>query len=262
MKHQGADGVSRGNLKEGVSLGSKMLQFCPWYLSALEQEPKLAEWLRSWMPSHVEFLEPKDWFLRGHDLQGGSDDAKGYWRHGVKAGNFVWVPPPAAAHVCLEELRKARIKRQSSLHVVIIPRLMTPLWLKQLFKTADLIVNIVPEYDYWSSSQFEPLTVAICFPYLNFSPWQLRSTPQLCRMAREVRKVQKEKIMDPGRLLRKLLLRIRRLPTLQPHVVRKMLYLESGSGVSDSRNKSALRPKRKRPSTSSMEARASKPRSI
>ena len=36
-KHQGTDGVSRGNLKEGVSIGHSMLSFCPWHLSAIER---------------------------------------------------------------------------------------------------------------------------------------------------------------------------------------------------------------------------------
>ena len=71
--------------------------------------------------------------------------------------------PPAAA-------RKARIKRQNSLHVVIIPRLMKPLWLKHLFKTADVIFQIMPNTSHWSHFQFEPLTIALCFPFLPFHP--------------------------------------------------------------------------------------------
>ena len=71
MIAQGTDGVSRGQWKEGVTAGLKMLSFCPWGKTALEVAPRLKTWLRTWLPSHAEFLEPKDWFYRGHDLNGG-----------------------------------------------------------------------------------------------------------------------------------------------------------------------------------------------
>ena len=43
MKAQGTDGLSRGHMREGVSLGECMEQFCPWGKTALEREPKLSE---------------------------------------------------------------------------------------------------------------------------------------------------------------------------------------------------------------------------
>lgn len=53
-------------------LGSfKMLLFCPWEKIALEFTPKLKDWLKTWLPDNTEFLEPKDWFYIGHDLNGG-----------------------------------------------------------------------------------------------------------------------------------------------------------------------------------------------
>ena len=45
-------------------------------------------------------------------------------------------------HAFLEEIRKARMKRKSSTHIVLIPRLMTPIWLKQCNKAADCIFHI------------------------------------------------------------------------------------------------------------------------
>jgi hypothetical protein len=36
--------------------------------------------------------------------------------------------------VALEELRKARIKRQDSMHIFVMPRLFTTKWLNQIFK--------------------------------------------------------------------------------------------------------------------------------
>ena len=71
MRSQGTDGVSRGNLKEIVSVGHTMLSFCPWHLSAIERNSKLKLWLQSWLGEDAEFLSQEDWFVRGHDILGG-----------------------------------------------------------------------------------------------------------------------------------------------------------------------------------------------
>ena len=171
MKSQGTDGVSRGNFNEGVTSGHNMLSFCPWHLSALERNQNLQSWIQSWLGSEDEFLQPLDWFSRGHDHHGGKQGPNDkFWTHTFKTGIYVWAPPPAAASTCLEKLRKARIKRQQSLHVVVIPRLMIPMWLKRLFKTADLIFQVKPQHSFWSESEFEPLTIDLVFPYLPFAP--------------------------------------------------------------------------------------------
>ena len=224
VKAQGTDGVSRGNLQEEVSLGQQMISFCPWHLSALERNDKLKAWFHSWLGQDLECLEPEDWFVRGHDIRGGNKGNDGFWRPNIVKGTYLWAPPPAAAAVCLEELRKARIKRQDSLHVVAIPRLMTPVWLKQLFKTADVIVQIKPKHEFWSPNQFEPLTLAICFPYLSHYPWQIRGTPKMHRMVREVRGVQETEEMAPGIVLYQLISQTRRLSTLSQRMVWKLLY--------------------------------------
>jgi len=49
------------------------------------------------------------------------------------AGCYIWSPPPAAASIVLEELRKARQKRQGLAHLFICPRLMYPYWQCHLF---------------------------------------------------------------------------------------------------------------------------------
>ena len=72
MQKQGTDGVSRGNFNEGVTSGQNMLSFCPWHLSPSQRNDKLKTWITSWLGSETEFLQPKDWFLRGHDLMGGT----------------------------------------------------------------------------------------------------------------------------------------------------------------------------------------------
>lgn len=47
MMVQGTDGLSRGHMREGISLGDAMEHFCPWGKSALNRSPTLQNWLKS-----------------------------------------------------------------------------------------------------------------------------------------------------------------------------------------------------------------------
>ena len=80
----------------------------------------------------------------------------------VASATMLWSPPPAAAFAALEELRKARIKRQASTHIIIVPKLMATLWLKQFHKTVDFIFVIKPNTPFWPKSRFESLFIGIC----------------------------------------------------------------------------------------------------
>jgi hypothetical protein len=102
----------------------------------------LKEWLSSWIGSGAEFLTPTDWFTRGHDHDDGYYDVAGFWRHRYRSGTYIWTPPPGAAEIALEEMRKAIIKRQASTHIFIVPRLLSMEWRKQLHKAADLVVSL------------------------------------------------------------------------------------------------------------------------
>ena len=44
MIAQGTDGVSRGRLNEGVSLGDSMTKYCPWGLTPLTRQAQLGKW--------------------------------------------------------------------------------------------------------------------------------------------------------------------------------------------------------------------------
>ena len=68
MIAQGSDGLSRGNISEGVMRGDSMESFIPLNKNALDRSKDLSEWLRTWCTDKLEFLEPRDWFLRGHDI--------------------------------------------------------------------------------------------------------------------------------------------------------------------------------------------------
>ena len=233
MKAQGTDGFSRGSLKEGIATGLSMLSFIPLHLSAVERSPEIEDWVRAWFPGkEVELLKPEDWFERGHDLSGGSYDSRGFWRPAEKSGIFIWAPPPGAAEAAVEELRKARIKRQNSTHVFMVPRLLGPEWKKQVHKACDFVIEIPPGHPCWPCVMYEPLIVGICLPFIRSDPWQLKGTPKVFALVRKLRRVFKDAEMDGGDILRKFLLEFERIRTMPADVVRQVLHFESGCEVS------------------------------
>jgi hypothetical protein len=70
MIGQGSDGLSRGNLTEGVMLGKTMTSYVPLSATASEQSAGLEMWIWSWGGSDLEVLSPRDWFRRGQGIGG------------------------------------------------------------------------------------------------------------------------------------------------------------------------------------------------
>jgi hypothetical protein len=89
MIKEGTNGVSRGQLREGVTAGELMLLFIPSKEDPLDRTPRLKSWIKSWTAESAEFLSPEGWFERGHNHRGGSEDAKGFWRPRIVKGTFV-----------------------------------------------------------------------------------------------------------------------------------------------------------------------------
>eukprot|EP00980_Cylindrotheca_fusiformis_P021935 scaffold8770_cov167-Cylindrotheca_fusiformis.AAC.2 len=233
MIAQGTDGLSRGGLNEGVMGGKSMLTFVPLHLSAFQRTPLLEPWVRSWTGRAAVFLSHEDWFLRGHDIVNGTDsflptedgsNQVPFWKPVIEHGVLVWSPPPAAADVALEELRKARIKRQLSLHVILIPRLCTPAWLRQLFKASDIILEIPPGAPFWPSDMYEPLFVGILLPFSRFEPWSLRFSPKVLSVKRKLQKMWSTAPLDTGDILHEFVSLGRRVPTMSRRVVRDLLF--------------------------------------
>jgi hypothetical protein len=105
------------------------------------------------------------------------------------------------------------------------PRLLTAYWWKKLFKVADLVLELPPGcVPWWPSSMFEPLLLGLTLCFIVCPPWQLRNTPGVLGMGREVRRMWGS--ADPN--VRRLLCQLCELPdvleALPPGVVWKMLH--------------------------------------
>ena len=71
MISQGADGLSRGLIKEGSISGEYIMSFLPLHLSALKCSDKLLEWIKSWWEKGNEVpLTPEYWFKKGKGITG------------------------------------------------------------------------------------------------------------------------------------------------------------------------------------------------
>ena len=225
MIAQGTDGISRGVMNEGVLSGKSMLEYIQLHLGAIARFPPLLKWLHSALPGPAQLLSVDDWFQKGHDIQGWIHPAEHPFQLPViKSGIYIWAPPPAAASIAVNELRKARHKRQESVHVFVSPRLMTPYWRKSLEKASDLLFELPAGCVAWPRNMYEPLLIGVCFPYLSFNPWTLAGTPGLFNASRYLRRVFSKPEVDGRYILRKLLRRFSILGTLPELLVREVLY--------------------------------------
>jgi len=224
MVSQGTDGVSRGNLQHSAILSKPIRMFAPINLSAFERSCTLKDWVLDWSGSKSFVLEPKHWFYEAHDLRTNDQTIPGDAR--IESSTYLWSPPPAIADVALEQLRYARLKRQSSIHIFIVPKLFLNLWRRQFYKVMELVLIVPPHLSFWPSSMFEPLLIGFCFPLIRFKPWTIKGTPKLVSVEREMQKMWSEKGVDGRDCLREFLLVIRKLPAVSESVVRSLLYFE------------------------------------
>ena len=236
MIMEGADGLSRGDFSEGVMRGEAMSNFIPLAESALDRSKTLKGWILAWAGDDIEFLEPRDWFLRGHDIVDGRFEINcdGFKLPTFKPGKFVWSPPPAAAEACLEELRKARHKRSDSSHIVVIPRVLSPYWKKHLHRVADLVIDIPCGHEAWPIHMLEPLTFAIILPLAKHRPWQLKRTPAMLGMERLLRKLWKDHKISDWPVLLEFWSKASRIASMQKDMVWKLLRSQQGFIFSNS----------------------------
>ncbi|KAI2505417.1 hypothetical protein MHU86_9030 [Fragilaria crotonensis] len=225
MIAQGTDGVSRGFLALGVMAGEAMSAFIPIHKSARDRSPDFIKWIKSWSGEGSLILNPMDWFEAGHDTDGWAMGVDGFERPELKEGRtYIWSPPPYAADVALAELRKARIKRQTSSHVFVCPRLCCPLWLKQLYKASDVVLEFRPGSLHWPEHMHEPVLIGLIFPFLRHPPWQLRNTPKMHAVGRQLRALLEGEGVDARDFLRKFWSQCHRFRDMPETMVRKVLY--------------------------------------
>lgn len=155
MIAQGTDGLSRGDHSSGSMTGAPIRSFIPLHLPPLERSPALMPWLVEVLADLSPiFLSYDNWF----DSTLNED------------GTFVWNAAPAAAEFVVERLGVARHKRPNSFHLVAVPRLMTGRWRKHLSRACDFYFKLDNSSLWNMKSQFEPLLIFVCLPFLPHRP--------------------------------------------------------------------------------------------
>jgi hypothetical protein len=241
MIEQGTDGLSRGDMYDGVMRGDSMLKYIPLHLNALERSPGLEDWLGSWAGDfrgrEMEILAPEDWLERAHDFWGSRRNCDNMWIPAYKCGSMVWVPPLGVARFAIEELRQARQERQASLHIFVVPRLMGPEWRRNVFKSADLMFEVPVGHPIWPTEMHEPLTIALFFPYLNRCPWELRRSKLMVEVGRQVQRLLKDDPPAARNILSELFKLAGRMDSMQIRELRRVL---SGLWISEVPGKSGI----------------------
>jgi hypothetical protein len=192
MIEQGTDGLSRGNLSNGVMAGDHFLKHVPLNKTAFQRQALLEEWICGALPGeHWKGLSTEDWFTTA-----------------LTDGRFIWTPAPAIADVAVEKLCEARHIRPWCSHVFICPALMTASWRKQLGKVADVMFTIPAGTEsIWPSSMHEPLVVALICPLLSCRPWRVRGSRWMVEFEDQMRGMWSNDLQVERRNLRKFWLR-------------------------------------------------------
>lgn len=185
MKVAGIDGLSRGDLLEGMMRsGQDPLHFLPISQSAADRSPKVLDWIGSWWKgtdgapwcgAELRHLCPNDWFSL-HEME----------------APRLWTPPPTAMEVVTALFNEDRIARPHIPHVFAVPRLMTHLWRKQLSKDADVLFTIQCGSEVWPSEMHEPLILLLVLPLNHVSrykgPWVAKGTESAQRLESTINK--------------------------------------------------------------------------
>ena len=145
---------------------------------------------------------------------------------------YIWAPPLFTADVALAEMREARIKRQTSARIFVRPHLCSPLWINQLCKASDIVIEIPVGKTGWPASMHEPLLIGLLFQFLRHKSWQLRGTPKMHAMDWQLRRLFETEDLDARNLLREFWSRCLRLGNVSEAVVRRVLYLRACTHIS------------------------------
>jgi hypothetical protein len=181
MKATGVDGLSRGDLTEGILAGADPFAFLPFNLGANERSKgAVCAWVRDWWRTK----RGEDWGgFPLEEVTGGSM----FELKNMEAAR-LWVLPPAVMTTALELFSDDCLAHPHWPHVFVVPRLMTHLWRKDLGKDADILFTVPAGVTFWGGNQFEPLIVTIVFPLSHVpryaGPWLVRNTDEGARYKR------------------------------------------------------------------------------
>ena len=161
MKATGVNGLSRGDLTQGVLAGVDPFSFLP-FNQGVDKRSKGAVglWVRSWWRTK----NGGDW---GGIPLGEVTGETMFELQDLKAAR-LWLLAPAVMETALDLFCDNRLAHPHWPHVFVTPRLMTHMWRKALGKDADVLFTVPVGVNFWASGQFEPLIVAIVFPLLTF----------------------------------------------------------------------------------------------
>ena len=246
MKSWGVDGLSRGDLMEGMLAGVDPLSSIPLAQGANERSGGgIRAWVDTW------------WSPQGKPWLGAPmvevTKERMFELNRVR-GARLWMPPPAAMETVVGLFNEDRIAHPWNPHVFAVPRVMTFAWRKALGKDADLMFTVAPGDHFWSPDQHEPLIVAVVLPLAHAphhrGPWVARGTDKALRVQREldlgfklgaanasrrlpdvdgrVREMWSDVQRRSGTVLREFLAWARKLPPVQECLVRELLCGDAG----------------------------------
>ena len=159
MKAWGVEGLSRGDLLEGMISGEDPFSFIPLAEGANERlQGKVGAWVRSWWKD----LDRKTPWGEMPLTEVTKDNL---FDLDTVEGPQLWMPPPAAMETIMEVFNEDRMAHHCRAHIFVVPRLMTHLWRKQLGKDSDVLMNIAAGDYFWDKFQHKPLMLIIVLPF-------------------------------------------------------------------------------------------------
>jgi hypothetical protein len=73
---------------------------------------------------------------------------------------------------------------------------MKPEWFWQLYKAADIVFDVPVGADCWPTCMHELLIIGVVSPFLSTPPWQLRLSPKMFSLGRDMLRVWENEKVD------------------------------------------------------------------
>ena len=154
MIKDGIDVLSIGNNLLGMTRRVNLLKIVPVDVGAVEILPGLEAWLRSWWGANLKNIQTSGWFE-------------------VQGDNFLWAPAPATTETVIELLLESHLQHIYRSHLIVVPRLMSFLWRKQIGKEAGLLFTLLVGIPFGYLVEHEPLTIALFRTVITCRNWRV-----------------------------------------------------------------------------------------